>query len=417
MSLLTRISPDQIPDRTRAVDPDTLAQAAQIVEDVRNGGEPALRRHAEQLDDLEDGVPLVFDRVALEQSWDSVDPSHRGVLERVGARIRSFAVTQRLSLKDLDVAVTGGRAGHRWMPVSSVGGYAPGGRYPLPSSVLMTVIPARVAEVDEVWVASPRPSQVTLAAAAVAGADGVLGVGGAQAVAALAFGTVSPTCSMVVGPGNRWVTAAKKYLYGEVGIDGLAGPSEIVVVADEDADPARVAVDLLAQAEHDIDALPILVATSQGVAEAVVEEVGQQLSDLPTSPTASLSLKEGFTLVVGSLQEAADIANRLAPEHLALHVSDPGELTADLAYYGSLFLGGSTAEAFADYGVGPNHVLPTGGAARYWSGLSVFTFLRSPTWTRLEDPRALVEDTVMLARMEGLEAHARAALHRNPSQL
>ena len=415
MIRLRRIEAKDLPHRGQPVDPNTLRVAAQIVEEVRREGEPALRRHAERLGDIEAGSPFLLGRSELEQAWESIDPAHREVLGRVEGRIRRFATAQREGLTDLDIDVLGGRAGHTWGPVGSVGAYAPGGRYPLPSSVLMTAVPARVAGVPQVWVASPRPSPLTLAAAAVAGADGLLCVGGAQAVAALAFGTVGPACDLIVGPGNRWVTAAKKHLYGEVGIDGLAGPSEIVVIADKSADPGLAAADLLAQAEHDTDAVPILVTTSADVAEAVNVQIAVQLADLPTSATAGTAIKGGFAVVVDSLAEAAQVADRLAPEHLALHVSDPDELAAQLHWYGSLFLGKNTAEAFADYGVGPNHVLPTDGGAKYWSGLSVFTFLRSSTWTRLDDPASLVEDTVMLARMEGLEAHARAALRRNPS--
>jgi phosphoribosyl-ATP pyrophosphohydrolase/phosphoribosyl-AMP cyclohydrolase/histidinol dehydrogenase len=330
----------------------------------------------------------------------------------VAARIRYFAEAQREALVDVDVEVTGGRAGHRWVPVASVGAYAPGGRYPLPSSVLMTVVPAWVAGVKTVWVASPRPNDVTLAAAAVAGADGLLAIGGTQAIAALAFGVLSPACDLIVGPGNKYVTAAKKALFGEVGIDGLAGPSEILVVADDRADPALVAADLLAQAEHDIDALPLLVTTSLRLANDVDHQIELQLADLPTSSVARQALTNGFSLVVGSLDEAVSAAERMAPEHLALHVEQPGDLLGMLTSYGSVFLGGRSAEAFADYGVGPNHVLPTAGGARFQSGLSVMSFLKAPTWSRLDDPSELIEDTVLLARLEGLEAHARAALIR-----
>jgi len=276
----------------------------------------------------------------------------------------------------------------------------------------MTVIPARVADVDTVWVASPRPTPVTLAAAAVAGADGMLGVGGAQAIAGLAFGVLAPPSDVVVGPGNRWVTAAKKHLYGEIGIDGLNGPSEILVIADDGADAELVAADLLAQAEHDPDAAPILVTTSRSLAGAVDDAIGRQLIDLPTSGTAAEAMGNGFCLVVDSAREAAAAADRLAPEHLALHVADPEATATRLRSYGSLFIGSDSAETFADYGLGPNHVLPTGGTARFQSGLSVMTFLRSPTWSRLDDPGPLVEDTALLARLEGLEAHARAAERR-----
>jgi phosphoribosyl-ATP pyrophosphohydrolase/phosphoribosyl-AMP cyclohydrolase/histidinol dehydrogenase len=251
-----------------------------------------------------------------------------------------------------------------------------------------------------------------MAAAAIAGADGLLAIGGAQAIAALAFGTLSPVCDLIVGPGNKYVTAAKKLVFGEVGIDGLAGPSEILVIADEDADPTLVAADLLAQAEHDIDALPMLVTTSLRLDNNVDYQIALQLADLPTSSVARQALTNGFALVVGSLEEAVASAEHVAPEHLALHVERPEELLSDLTSYGSVFLGGQSAEAFADYGVGPNHVLPTGGGARFQSGLSVLTFLKTPTWSRLDDPSTLVDDTVLLARLEGLEAHARAAHRR-----
>ncbi len=401
---------DRLPGtRRRPVEPDVLTEAARIVEDVRNRGDTALREHGERLGDIEPGQRLVVERDDLERAAEGLPEPERAVLDRVAGRIRRFAGEQRDALTDIDVAVTGGRAGHRWIPVASAGAYAPGGRHPLPSSVLMTVIPARVAGVRTVWVASPRPTPVTMAAAAVAGADGLLALGGAQAIAALAFGTVSPACYLIVGPGNKWVTAAKKHLYGEVGIDGLAGASEILVIADDGADPELVAADLLAQAEHDPEALPALITTSAALADAVDDAVERQLVDLPTSATAIGALDSGMTMIVASLAEAAETADAFAPEHLALHVADPDRLAAELHDYGSLFIGGQSAEAFADYGVGPNHVLPTGGGARFQSGLSVLTFLRSPTWSRLDDPDAIADDTVLLARLEGLEAHARAA--------
>jgi phosphoribosyl-ATP pyrophosphohydrolase/phosphoribosyl-AMP cyclohydrolase/histidinol dehydrogenase len=392
----------------RAAELDLVA-TGQIIEEVRADGEAAIRRYSEHFGDLAAGDPIVYDRGSLEVALDRVGPDERRTLERVAARIRHFAEAQREALVDVEIEVTGGRAGHRWVPVASVGAYAPGGRYPLPSSVLMTVIPAWVAGVKTVWVASPRPTDVTLAAAAIAGADGLLAIGGAQAIASLAFGTLSPPSDLIVGPGNKHVTAAKKLLFGEVGIDGLAGPSEIMVIADESADATLVAADLLAQAEHDIEALPILVTTSLRLANDVDHEIELQLADLPTASVARQALASGFSLVVASLREAAAASEQVAPEHLALHVDQPEDLLGELTSYGSVFIGGLSAEAFADYGVGPNHVLPTGGGARFQSGLSVLTFLKAPTWSRLDDPSALVDETVLLARMEGLEAHARAA--------
>lgn len=412
--LLRRVSPTDLNGMSeRSHDPEVRQVAVDIVEDVRTGGEDALRSHAERLGDVDPDGLLVLDRGDLKSAFEGLDSATRDLLGRIHERIERFSRAQRDGLSDLTIQIEGGQAGHRWLPVNSVGAYAPGGRYPLPSSVLMTVTPARVAGVTSVWLASPRPSELTLAAAWVAGADGVLTVGGAQAIAALTFGTVSPAVELIVGPGNNWVTAAKRHLFGEVGIDGLAGPSEILVVADETADPAMVAADLLAQAEHDVDAVPSLVSMSGTLAEQVEAELESQLADLPTAETARAALENGVCVLVEDTQQAASVSDSLAPEHLALHVADPRALAMVVRSYGSLFVGGSAAEAFADYGAGPNHVLPTGGGARFQAGLSVMTFLKPSTWLAIDRPGDLIDDTARLARLEGLEAHARAALRRS----
>lgn len=413
-SLLRRVSPAELNGAGRLpIDAAVRATAIEIVEDVRDRGEEGLRFHAERHGDVEPGHPVTVDRHELKSSFDSLDDESRQLLVRVHRRIESFSRAQREGVSDLNVQVDGGQAGHRWIPVGSVGAYAPGGRYPLPSSVLMTVTPARVAGVTSVWLASPRPTPLILAAAWVSGADGVLAVGGAQAVAALAFGTVSPPVDVVVGPGNKWVTAAKRHLFGEVGLDGLAGPSEILVIADSTADARLVAVDLLAQAEHDVDAMPSLITTSEQVADEVDRELEHQLEDLPTADVARAALSNGVCVIVNDLRSAAVISDGLAPEHLALHVDDPRTVALQVRNYGSVFIGRSAAEAFADYGAGPNHVLPTGGGARFSAGLSVFTFLKPTTWLSVDRPDVLAEDTARLARLEGLEAHARAALARS----
>ena len=414
--LLHRVSPADLNGTTPPrIDPDAERTAVGIVEDVRTGGEESLRAHAERLGDIEPGRPLLKDREDLKSAFVSLDGETRELLVRVHQRIERFSRAQRDGLSDLTIQIEGGQAGHRWIPVSTVGAYAPGGRYPLPSSVLMTVTPARVAGVTSVWLASPRPTALVLAAAWVAGADGLLAVGGAQAVAALAFGTVSPPADLIVGPGNKWVTAAKRHLYGEVGVDGLAGPSEILVVADGSADPVLVAADLLAQAEHDVDAVPSLITTSEELADAVDEELTHQLADLPTADVARQALGNGVCVVVETLRHAALVSDSMAPEHLALHVEDPRAVALQLTSYGSLFVGGSAAEAFADYGAGPNHVLPTGGGPRFSGGLSVMTFLKASTWLSIDRPGDLADDTARLARLEGLEAHARSALARSRS--
>jgi len=414
---LPRIRPDEVRTlRREPVDPETLAAAAKIVEGVRSGGEAALRRYAERFGDRRPGDPLVLGPEELAAARDRLPAGNRALLERTAERIAAFARAQRGALAETTVAVPGGRAGQQVVPVERAGCYAPGGRFPLPSSVLMTAVTARAAGVGEVWMASPRPGDLTLAAAAVAGADAVLAAGGAHAVAALAHGAGPvPACDVVVGPGNRWVTAAKKLVAGRVGIDLLAGPSELVVLADASADPAVVAADLLAQAEHDADALPVLVALDEGLADAVDRELERQLADLPTDATARAALANGFAVVCADLEAAAAACNAIAPEHLQLVVADPDAAARRLRHWGALFIGEASAEVLGDYGAGPNHTLPTGGGARFTGGLSVLSFLRVRTWLSLEpggEQRRLVRDAAALARLEGLEAHARAAERR-----
>jgi phosphoribosyl-ATP pyrophosphohydrolase/phosphoribosyl-AMP cyclohydrolase/histidinol dehydrogenase len=398
--------------RTMAVSAEALAVAGPIVEDVRRRGEVALRAHAERLGDLEPGAPLVLDRAALEatlaeQKWETRDR-----LERVAGRIRAFAQAQRRAFTDLTTAIPGGRAGHRLIPVARAGCYAPGGRHPLPSSVLMTAVTARAAGVGDVWVASPRPGPLVLAAAAVAGADAVLACGGAQAIAALAYGAGPvPPCDVVVGPGNRYVTAAKQLVSGMVGTDVPAGPSEVLVVADRTARPARVAAELLAQAEHDPDAVPMLIVLDGGLIDEVEAELDRQLATLPTAGVARRALANGGVAVVADRAAAIAACEAIGPEHLALMVADSEEMAARLTNYGALFLGGDTPVALGDYGAGPNHVLPTGGTSRWAGGLSVLAFLRIRTWLGIDDRAAageLVADTAWLARAEGLEGHGRA---------
>ena len=359
------------------VDAATRAQAAEIVGSVRAGGEPALRAVAERLGDLQPGAPYIVTRAELGAAFAALPEGQRALLERVGARIRAFAEAQRATLTDLRLGIAGGSAGHTVAPCATAGCYAPGGRYPLPSSVLMTAITARVAGVATVWVASPRPAPITLAAAWVAGADALLAVGGAQAIAALAYGVGAvPACDVIVGPGNRWVTAAKSLVSGHCAIDMLAGPSECCVLADGAADAALIAADLLAQAEHDTDALPILVTTEAALVGRVEGEVRAQLAALPTRDVAAVAMAKGFAVVCqGDLDAAIAVVDVLAPEHLELQLADNDAVVPRLKNYGGLFVGAGTAEVFGDYGAGPNHVLPTSGTARYTGGLSVFTFL------------------------------------------
>ncbi len=392
------------------------AEAEAIVERVRREGASALDELSQRLGDRGPGEPMYILPDELQQALDALGDSDRLRLERIAGRIELFAKAQRSAISEVDIAVPGGRVGHTVEVARFAGCYAPGGRYPLPSSVLMTAVTARAAGVESVWVASPRPQSITLAAAALAGASGVLAAGGAHGIAAMAFGSGPiPPSEVIVGPGNQYVTAAKKYLSHEVAIDMLAGPSELLVIADGTADPAWIAADLLAQAEHDPAAFPLLVTTHSGIVARVEVELRRQLEDLPTAKVARQALQNGGALLCRTIPEIVQACERFAPEHLQLSVADPDALLASLRNYGAVFIGETSAEVLGDYGVGPNHVLPTGRTACHRGGLSVMDFLRLRSWVRLEentlDP-VLLEDAVWLARAEGLEAHARAAERR-----
>jgi phosphoribosyl-ATP pyrophosphohydrolase/phosphoribosyl-AMP cyclohydrolase/histidinol dehydrogenase len=415
--LLPGRRPGDLAHRSRdIVPPHVVAAAAAVIEAVRARGDAAVREYAERFGEVQPGAPLVIRREALCRALADLPAGDHAGLVRVAARIRAFAEAQRQALAPITLPLPGGAAGHSIAPVERAGCYAPGGRYTLPSSVLMTAVTARAAGVNEVWVASPNPRPVTLAAAAVAGADGLLAAGGAHAIAALAYGVgpIAP-CDAIVGPGNRYVTAAKQLVAGRVGIDTLAGPSELLVFADASADPATVAADLLAQAEHDPDAVPVLVTLDSTLAERVEHEIQRQLADLPTARVARAALANGGVIVVRTVDEGIAVCDAIAPEHLQLELLSAGAVAPRLTHYGALFIGSGAAEVLGDYGAGPNHVLPTGGAARWAGGLSVYAFLRVRTWLRVDDAptaRPLFEDAARLARLEGLEAHARAAERR-----
>jgi len=415
---LRRIGPGNLPgSQTRLFSPEVDAVAALAIADVRDSGELGLRAWAEKLGELTPGDRLVLGRSELEAAWLRLDEDLRGLLTRAKARIAAFAAAQRSSLSNFDIAVPGGRAGQEFLPVARAGCYVPGGRYPLPSSALMTVTPAVEAGVGEVWCAGPRPTEVTLGAAYIAGASGFLRCGGAHAVAALAFGTTLPSglsvprCDVVVGPGGRYVASAKRQLFGLVGTEAPAGPSELLVIADANADPGIAAADLIAQAEHDTAAIPMLICFTENFALAVESALAERLATLPepNRTTAATSLDNGWIFVASRDEEARGFAERCAPEHLELHVADPEAWARKIRSAGAVFVGGGSAEVFGDYGAGPNHTLPTGGAARFAAGLSVIHFLRARTWLRMDEPSALAADTAAFARIEGLEGHARAA--------
>jgi len=353
-------------DLSASLDPATMAAAESIISEVRRDGEIGIRVYASRFGERTADQPLLIERDELEAAVMRIDSADVELLKRVAQRIGDFAKSQLDCLSSLETTVPGGLAGHTIEPIEHVGCYAPAGRYALPSTVLMTVVPAVVAQCEKITLATPNPSDLMLATAAIAGADQVLAVGGAHAIAGMAYGfTDLSRCDLIVGPGNRWVTAAKKIVSGDCGIDMLAGPSELVLVADETADPETIAADLLAQAEHDVDARPFLVTTSQTIAQQVVQELSRQLDELPTGETARQSLGNGAAIVADSMEEAVDVCSALSPEHLELHCEDAETIAEVIRNAGCIFIGHQSAEVFGDYGVGPNHTLPTAGTSRF----------------------------------------------------
>jgi histidinol dehydrogenase len=405
--------------RTNPVDDETLKVAQNIVHGVRDRGWDALLEYGQTFSDIQAGDQVIYSADQLKKAAEQITEQERSLLERTYTRITNFAHAQRARLSDLDTHIGGGRAGHKLAPVEYAACYAPGGRYPLPSSVLMTAATARAAGVKNVWVASPKPTIITLAAAFVAGADHLLAIGGAQAIAAFAYGAGEvPRCDVIVGPGNRWVTAAKQLVSGLVAIDMLAGPSELVVWADETAQPEIIAADLLAQAEHDPDALPVLVTTHEALIRPVESAVEEQLRALSTQKVARAAVGHGFVVCCQDRREAIDAIDLLAPEHLELQIAEPEEALSQIKHYGAAFIGERAAEVLGDYGAGPNHVLPTSGAARFSGGLSVLNFLRMRTWMQIDKgalSEELLQDSQALAMLEGLHGHARSAQLRAQS--
>jgi len=404
----------------RESDPGVARDVAAIIAAVRADGDAALATYTQQFDhhDLEAtgwSVGKAERRTALE----ALTPELRKALELAADRIRVYHERQKPTDSD-NVDQAGVRLGARWRAVDAAGLYVPGGRAAYPSSLLMNAIPAKVAGVERLTMVTPTPNgeinPLVLAAAEIAGIDEIWRVGGAQAVAALAYGTRRiRAVDVITGPGNAWVAEAKRQLYGVVGIDMVAGPSEIVVVADAANEPDWIAADLLSQAEHDPTSQSILFTDDDAFADAVAVAVERQLGELSTEATARTSWSvNGAIIVVGALIDAAPLVDRLAPEHLELAVEDPQPLFDAVRHAGSIFIGRHTPEAIGDYVGGPNHVLPTGRRARFSSGLSVLDFMKRTSFLAC-DPRSIRHvgpAAVALAEAEGLPAHARSVAER-----
>jgi len=393
--------------------PGIEEQVRGIIAEVRARGDAAVRELTERFEKRALGE-LELPRTEWQRLADTVAPDVKKAIDRARERIARFHERQRESGYALSEG--GVELELRVQPLAAVGLYAPGGTARYPSSVLMIAVPAKVAGVAQLVMVTPGPSAETLYAARAAGVDRVFAIGGAQAVAALAYGTESvPRADKIVGPGNAWVAEAKRQVFGAVDIDSVAGPSEIMIIADERADAQFVAADLLSQAEHDIEAHAVLVTTSSSLASQVAQEVEKQVATLPRREIAEKSLfRHGVAVVVKTLDDAIALANEYAPEHIELMVADPAAAAARITTAGAIFLGDHTPEAAGDYLAGPNHVLPTGGAARYGSPLGVYDYVKRTSLLRYgaESLRAQATDIVRLANVEGLQAHGRAVAVR-----
>jgi histidinol dehydrogenase len=411
---------DALVNARRESDADVADAVRGIIARVRGEGDAVLAELTQRFDrhDL-DATGWQVTQEERNAALAGIDPELKGALELAATRIAAYHEAQRPADSD-NIDAAGVRLGARWRPVDAAGLYVPGGNAAYPSSVLMNAIPAQVAGVRRIAMVTPTPGGVVnplvLAAAEIAGVGEIWRVGGAQAVAALAYGTgrIAPV-DVIVGPGNAWVAEAKRQLYGVVGIDMVAGPSEIVVVADGQNDPEWIAADLLSQAEHDPTSQSILITDDAAFADAVVAAVERQLDILSTGPRARLSWNDfGAIILVGALLDAAPVVDALAPEHLEIATADPEPLFARVRHAGSVFLGRMTPEAVGDYVAGPNHVLPTGRRARFSSGLSVLDFMKRTSFLSL-DKRAIAAigpAAVALARAEGLPAHAESVARR-----
>jgi histidinol dehydrogenase len=408
-------------DRAPDADAQIAQRAAAIVADVAARGDAALLEHTNRHDrrSVAAAAELEISRARREDAWNAQPAELRAVLEAAAARIRAYAERQKLEAWEYRDE-HGNVLGQRVTPMDRVGVYVPGGKAAYPSSVLMNAIPARVAGVGEVVMVAPAPggelSEVVLAAAHLAGVDRLFSIGGAQAVAALAYGTATvPAVDKIVGPGNAYVAAAKRLVFGRVGIDSIAGPSEIVVICDGATDPGWIAMDLFAQAEHDELAQSVLISPDRAFLDKVAAAMQARIAELPRAAIVRAALAgRGALIAVRDLDEALEVSNRIAPEHLELSVAEPRYWLPKVRHAGAVFLGRHTPEAFGDYCAGPNHVLPTSRAARFSNPLGVYEFQKRSSLIECTPAGAKVLAGIAgrMADAEGLQAHAASARDR-----
>jgi len=404
---------DGLTNRNTELSEQIEAAARRTIAKVRTGGDAAVRALTAEFDKRQ------LDALELPASeWDELAartaPEVRAAIERAAQRVRVFHERERHA--SYEISEEGVRVGSRVDPLARIGIYVPGGKARYPSTVIMTAVPARVAGVREIVMTTPGPSPETLAAARLAGVDRIFVIGGAQAIAAMAYGTESvPRVDKIVGPGNAYVAAAKRLVFGDVGIDSIAGPTEVVIAADDSVDPRWIAADLLAQAEHDELAVPVLIVRDKGFADAVAAAVTSQLAELPRRAIATRSLADqGAIFVVDSTDEVVRLVNLLAPEHAELALRDARALSSQITTAGAIFIGTHTPESVGDYMAGPSHVLPTAGSARFASPLGVSDFIKRTSIIEYDATAlaAQADDIERLTAVEDLHGHGRAVTIR-----
>ncbi len=393
---------------------ESLQNVEDIIEDIKKNGDKSIIHYSKTFNDgdFSSGEDFIVSKEEIKKAYEMTDDKTINALEKCIENVRDFAQEQLSCLKNLDMKKNNSLLGHRVIPLERVLCYVPGGNYPLPSSAVMTCTPAKVAGVREVIITSPRIKPQTIVAAKMSGADKIYKLGGVQAIGAFAYGSESiKPVDKIVGPGNKYVTYAKKYVYGKCSIDFLAGPSEVLIVADNNQNPELVSADILAQCEHDRDARGYLICFSKDFAQKVADCAQKQLQTLKTGNIAQISFEKSTAVIVNDIEEAVKISNLRAPEHLELMFDGAWEKSKDFTNYGSLFIGSCCAEVFGDYCSGTNHVLPTNSAARYTGGLSVFDFVKIQTYQMLskEYSKELSILASQMAQQEGLMGHKLAS--------
>lgn len=389
---------------------ESISSVKEIIDDVRKNGDSAVKKYAQKFGD---GNLKNFKLTSkeIEQAINNVDKETIDTIKFAIRNVKEFAKAQFNSIKEIEVNINGNTLGHKIIPIEAVGCYIPGGNYPLPSSAIMTIVPAKVAGVNHVVAMSPKIQNVTIAAAHLSGADEIYRIGGVQAIGAMAYGTETiKKVNKIVGPGNKYVTSAKKQVFGECGIDFLAGPSEVLIVADDKANPDFIAADILAQCEHDKDARAFLICFSEKFAKQVDKKAKEYLKSLQTKDIAQISYDKSIAIVVNSIEKAIQLSNEKSPEHLELCLDNEQDIMK-FKNYGSMFIGNYSAEVFGDYVSGTNHTLPTNQVAKYSGGLSIFDYIKIQTYQIINENslKQTAENASKLAKEEGLYAHKLAA--------